>query len=348
MKFAKWTFGILIVIGAMAFLRLVTLESYPQNHLFEIADSASGVSGKSITFILGRDKPGQDYFRLAEQHFLWDSLEKTDHIVKSVHTLSGIIHFLNKNKGTRGWSVVNVVLHGNMWSGLSVPMWDEGERAYPKELFRAARSGQFPKLDTGAIDKNSKINFWACGIGKNPLINLAIEEIFTSEIGITPSIYTSPHFVIFKEDRQGTVRRLNASYWPYFYRRGYRPGDLEIANALATQFPEDSVSWQNALQVSSGQSASTFTEQFHIPVSWTVLYENKESRPDVYTEDQKMTWIRAQPELMEKIADLEIPIDKYTWTVHKIIYRHKDGTTQPAIKAIGMSTVLCVLDPLET
>ncbi len=344
MKFAKWTFAILILIGILAFFRLVTLESYSQDQLFEMTDSVSVNAEKSITFILGRDKPGQDYFRLAEQHFLWDTNEKTDQIVKSVQTLSGVVDFLNKNKGANGWSVVNVVLHGNMWSGLSVPMWDEGERAYPKELFKAAKYGHFPILDNGTIHVHSKINFWACGIGKNPLINLAIEEIFTTESGITPSIYTSPHFVIFKEDQRGNIRRLKASYWPYFYRRGYRPGDLEIAKALATQFPEDSVPWQEALQKSPVIGSAAFSEQFHIPVSWTVLYEDKEARPTVHTEEQKMSWIRAQPALMEKIADLEIPIDKYTWTVHKIIYRHKDGRTQPAIKAIGMSTVLCVLE----
>ena len=343
MKFARWTFVGLILLGLVAIMQLIALETHREVHLFEAPPS-----GKSITFLLGKDKPGQHYFQLAESHFLWDTVEKSDQVVKSVLTLSGVIDYLNTNiSSNTPWDVVNIVVHGNMWSGLSVPMWDEGERAFPKELYRAAKSGQFPAIANMTVNEHTRINIWACGIGRNPLIKLALSSIFTTPSGITPQIYASPDFVIFKEDSHGQVRRLRADYWPYFFRRGYRPSDSEIALALSRQFPEDTIDWRGALVREESDEKVSFTEQFHVPVSWTVLYQDKSSRPEVGTQEQQMDWIKSQPELMQKIADLDIPLDKYKWTVNKIIYKHPDGHEQPAIKAIGMSTVLCVLHPIE-
>jgi hypothetical protein len=228
-------------------------------------------------------------------------------------------------------------------------MWSEGGRAFPKELYAASRNGGFPVLSDKVIDAFSKVNLWSCGIGKNPLINLALESIFTNTKGERVDLYVSPHFVIFHESASSAAPlRIKASYWPYFFKKGFRPSDLEIARSLAVQFPDEKMDWQKGLQNSfDGSPSSAFPKEFSVPVVWTVLYDTRDSRPDISTEDLKMKWIKEQPELMRKIEDLEIPLGKYTWTVNKIIYRHPDGTTRPAIKAIGLCTVLCVLAPIS-
>ncbi len=310
--------------------------------------SESDPGRPSITFILGEDNPEQVYFQLAQEHFTWDAVERTDQVIKSCRSLSSMITYLNTHRVSgRPWGVIQVVLHGNMWSGLSVPMWDEGPRAYPKDLLKAVHEGRFPVLAAGVVDTSTKINFWACGIGKQPLINLALRKMLRSAEGQTPKVYTSPHFVIFKEVAGSLApKRIKASYWPYIFRRGYRPSESLITQELRRQFPEAEIDWRSALQTEEDAwMENPFQQSFHVPVVWTVLFDRKEDRPSVSTAEEKMQWVRSQPGLMQKVADLQIPLDKYNWTVNKIKYRHPDGSIQPAIKAIGMSTVLCVLQP---
>ena len=301
----------------------------------------------SVTFIIGADKSGQQYFALAEHHFLWHPDEGTAAVVKSCRDLSSVISYLNAYASeTEPWGVVNVVIHGNMWSGLSLAMWPEGPRAYPKELFRAAKENRFPILKNGSVDRDTKVNFWACGIGKNPLINLALAEIFTTEAGLRPNVFASPHFVLF-EAKGKYVERYAASSWPYFFKRGYRPSVSEIDQDYSQRFPEVKVDWSAVLTEDRPARAGDIRrKEFHIPITWTVIYEDKQDRPSVSSVEEQMSWITAQDGLMQQIRDLSIPIQKYNWQVNKIIYRDSNGHTQPAIKAIGMSTVLCVLQKL--
>ena len=344
MKNIWWVIPVIIFFSLVMFLRLVELESRNQNVLF-----INPLDRKSITFLLGRDKADQSYFQLAEEHFLFDKKECTREVVKSCSSLVSLVEYLRDHAGDSPWGVINVVVHGNMWGGLSVPLWEEGPRAYPKELFMAASTEQFPKLDAKIVDQETRINFWACGIGKNPLINLGLEYIFTNSQGEKPNLYVSPHFVIFKKlHSELPPARIRASYWPYFYRRGYRPSESKIAVALKNQYPDADLDWLQAVGTTDPDTSLTlFRDEFHIPVVWTVLYQNKKSRPDVSTDALKMSWIRQQPELMTKVSDMQIPIEKYNWSVKKIIYSHPDGRKQPAIKAIGMCTVLCVVQPRE-
>ncbi len=333
---------IISTISTILFFRHVELEGRVQDELFTTTDNRP-----SITFLLGVDKDDQLFFNLAEKHFLRDSVEKTDRVVKSCQSLQAMLNHLQMSQSEQPWGVINLVVHGNMWGGLSVPMWNEGSRAYPKDFYRAAQQGEFPMLSASIIDKKTKVNVWACGIGKNPLINSALETLFTNEEGISADVYASPHFVVFQEvpGRSAPVR-IKASYWPYFFQRGYRPSDSEIIHQLKLQHPDLSIDWHHAMQTESiNPDMNVFHNEFNIPVVWTVLYPDKNSRPDVGTEEEKMQWIKNQPELMRKIEDLEIPLDKYNWTVTKIIYAHPDGGIQPAIKAIGMCTILCVLLP---
>ena len=329
------------LILTCSLLSNITLETECETQLFEAVPER-----KSITFLLGHDKPGYQYFKLAEEHFLFDEKEKTDIMVKSCRSFEDMIEYLNNAENQAPWSAIQVVLHGNPYNGLSVPIVNEGPRSTPKNLVKAIMDNHLPKLETNTIDSTTKINFWGCGIGKNPFIKIALDTFFQLPEGGTPEIYTSPHFVIFKKVNDGSApKRLKASYWPYIFKRGYRPGNEQIAAALKRQFPEADVNWSSAIKSSQpDESNNEFQNNFHIPVSWTVIYPSKESRPAVKTEKQKLEWIKSQEELMAQVEALNIPLEKFTWTVNKIIHTKSNGQKVPAIKAIGMATVLCVLD----
>jgi len=303
---------------------------------------------RSITFLLGEDKPGYNYFELAEEHFSLDTQEKTDLLVKSCRSIEDMIQYLNEERGSKSWGTIQVVLHGNPYNGLSVSITKSGDRATSRKLVKAMMDGSLPKLQTDKLDSTTRINFWACGIGKNPFIKISLESFFQLPDGSVPQIYPSPHFVIFKEIAANVPAvRLSSTFWPYIFKRGYRPGDLEISNALKQQYPESEVNWLREISnASDGESSAVSQNSFHIPVSWTVIYPTKESRPDVNTTIQKLDWIRSQDVLMEQISETGISIDKFTWTVNKIIHTDKNGEKVPAIKGIGMTTVLCFLEPL--
>jgi len=300
--------------------------------------------GQSVTFLLGEDRPGYNYFGLAEEHFLYDETEKTDRVVNSCRSLEDLILFLNEEHEGPMYDNIQVVLHGNPWQGLSLPIVNDGPRATKRELAKALLDNPLPALVAKKIDGETKINFWGCGIGKNPFINIALDSFFTLPDRSRPKLYTSPHFVIFKEIPQGAPKRIKASYWPYFFKRGYRPSDALISEELERQHPEVAINWEEAVADSDQLTESTLSNSLHIPVSWTVYYPSKASRPSVTTKEEQLAWVKSQPELMNQIEELGIPIEKYTWSVGKRIITKDDGTVVPAIKAIGMATVLCVLE----
>lgn len=298
---------------------------------------------KSICFILGEDKENQGYYRLATEFFLKDSVAKTDQLITHIRSIEELLDFLNQNKETEPWSRIELVVHGNVWSGLSAKIFDGGERAYPKELFRAVIKKQLPILVSNVIDTNTLVNVWGCGIGTNPIMNIALEKCFTDKEGNGVKLNASKKFVVFKRQaKSGIVRLVQASYWPYFFKRGYRPSESVIAKSLKRQFPDAPVNFTSAVR--EQQDSSTFQESFHIPVSWTVIYKTKEERPSVNELEEKINWVKSQAGLMKKIKEFGIPLDRYQWTVNKIIHTDESGNTVPAIKAIGMSTVLCVLE----
>lgn len=304
-------------------------------------------SGSTITYILGEDKSDQTFYTLAKDYFTLDADDKTDKIVSHIRSMEELIVDLNNRAQDQTIDRIELVTHGNVWSGLSAKIMDGGERAYPKDLLKAKLLEKVPTLNAGIIDRKTKINLWGCGIGRNPIMNIALDKLFTDADGIRPRVRASEDFVVFRRvSGKPAPVKLKASYWPYFFKRGYRPSESLIQQKLENEYPEVSMDWQDAFSRDVAENdTSSFINSFHIPVSWTVVYDKKEDRPQVKSETEKMKWIRSQKGLMKKINDLDIPIDKYKWTVNRIIHTNEKGEKVPAIKAIGMSTVLCVIKP---
>lgn len=341
--------GVLIFTSLFVATGLLLISKFTLEKGNDIPLENNSKDSLSITFLLGEDKSGYNYFELAEQHFLYDTVEKSDIMIKSCRSIEDMILYLNNNYYPKPFNSVQVVLHGNPWNGLSLPIVNDGPRATPKKLVKAMVENKLPTLSSNSIDSTTRMNFWGCGIGKNPFIKIALEDFFTLPDGGTPEIFASPHFVIFKEPKDGTApKRIKTTYWPYIFKRGYRPSPGLIAQEMDRQYPEVEKEWSEIL-VSNKENAdeNQFQNTFHIPVSWMVIYPSKKSRPSLSSQNDKMSWVKGQPELMEQIRELNIPMDKFTWTVNKIIHTNDDGTKVPAIKAIGMATVLCIMEAEE-
>ncbi len=302
----------------------------------------------SITFIVGEDKPGNNYFTQAEEYFTWNERDKTDKIVKTCRSLGDIITHLNDtaNRDKISWGTVNVVLHGNVWTGLSMDITQGGHRATPKRLVQSVLLKSYPDVFSQSMDSCTQLNFYGCGIGKNPMVVQSLNKIFTNDQGVRPELFISPDYVVFSStNHTSSPMMLRANYWPYIFKRGYQPSLGSIAQELKKTYPTKEVNWKEALEREEmTEEERSFNQSFHIPVVHTVLYDDANARPDVDTEEEKQAWIAEQDALLEKISAVGISQDKFTWTIHKIRYTHSDGTVEPAIKAIGMATILCVLE----
>jgi hypothetical protein len=81
LRYLLLSLSIILTSGLVVFLRVVELESKSQGDLIVPEGKRS-----TVTFLLGSDKDGKRYFELAERHFMFDSLEKTDRVIKSLVT----------------------------------------------------------------------------------------------------------------------------------------------------------------------------------------------------------------------------------------------------------------------
>lgn len=346
---SKYKYQLLIFFfGAVSFA--ILYGACMESESTEIVDRFEEVEkeGVSVTFIMGKDKPGSDYYALAEEHFLYNENEHSDIVINSCRTIEDVIHFLNKSKLRKEspWSIVNIVAHGNPNTGINLYLSSEGEKATPKRMLQAVLVDSLPKLTSEVVDSTTKVNVWSCGIGKNPLITMSMQKFFQPQNGDSVSVYCSPHFVIFKPDLYNAkIQRLNLSYWPYYYKRGYRPSESEIVQAMHNSFPSDSIDWKHALNENNNNDL--FSQEYHIPVSYIKIYDSKKDRPDLSTVNQQLSWIKSQDNVMSQIEESGIPMDKFNWQVRKIIHTNIDGKKVPAVKAIGMATVVNVLKKIE-
>ncbi len=292
---------------------------------------------RSITFILGEDKVNKTYFADAAEYFQSDSIEATDEVISSCKTLDCVIETLNALKQSEPWGLINIVAHGNPQTGLNVYLSMDGHKATPKRMVQETLLRNLPRIASHSVDSTTSINVWSCGIGKSPMINFALPLIFSDKLGNRPDVYCSPYFVIFEPDSNGIMRKLNASYWPYYFKRGYRPSQSEIATQMASQFPEERKDWDNL-------SEEVRTLDYHIPVSFTKYYSDKAHRPDLSTKEAKMAFIDNEPKVLELIAESGIPREKFEWKVEKRYELDESGNPRYFVKVLGMSTVLCFLE----
>lgn len=330
-----WITGNIILV---ALITMLFLQKKERQH------TSTDKYKPSVTFILGEDKPGSNYFDLARQFFSLDSVQKSDKVITSCRTIACVIEHLNGlEKGQ--WSSVNIVAHGNPSTGLNLYLDHNGHKATPKRLLQECMLPTLPTIHESVVDSNTNITFYSCGIGNNMMMNLSLKKIFATTMQNSPNIALSKQFIVFAE-RADTAcpAMIKANYYSYFYKRAKRPSDSEIIQSLKSEYGAESIDWNLALtQDQYQENQSIFTNEYHLPISYTRIYSSKGDRPAFHSWKDKKQWILEQPEIIEKLDEIDIPFEKFNWQVHKIIHTDENGHKVPAIKAIGMTTVLNVL-----
>jgi len=299
-----------------------------------------GDERKSITFIMSYDKPGKSYYSLATEYFANHKRAKTNLVTTECRTISCVIESLNDLENGK-WSEVNLVAHGNSKTGLNLYLEDEGHKATPKRMVQEALLKNVPKLSGEVADSNTNINIYSCGIGTNPLISLSMDRIFSTGVD-SPNVNCSDKYIVFRPDSNGVVQLIEANYWPYYYKRGYRPSVSEIDAEMKRLYPNLEEDWAGKLEDTRADQLQRM--DYHIPVSFTRVYADKHQRPKFGTYESKMKWVKEQSQIASQLKELELDYDDFHWNVDRRIIKDDNGDSMYAVKAVGMSTVLCFLE----
>lgn len=302
----------------------------------------------SITFIMGEDgNTSNRYYRAAEGYYRFHPIDRTEQVITHCRSLSELKDYLEQYPPQNGqaWGRVNIVVHSNEWSDLSVPIFPEGKRTTVSTLQAAMKSGMFTPIKSSVVDQETEILIQGCALGKNKALLKQLATAFDGQPIIRSSIYFL-HYDFDPKDPLNCQRYLT-DVWYGFYPTGYYPGDIKLSRQFSSNYPQDTIHWQDALERKALLSLDgTYHYKFNIPVNWMVTYSSEEERPLLNSKVEKRNWLQAQSELVTALKEYGIPLDLFRWQFQNTTHTFEDGTIESAILAKGKTTIVCILKPL--
>ena len=302
---------------------------------------------ESITFILSRgDEAEPDYFSQAENYYRHHPTEHTEQVISQCHSLLEVRDYLATHQPANRmpWGRVNLVVHGNEWSGLGIPVLPEGRRTTADVLLAAVESGNFRPLPEYLADACTELQVHGCAVGKDTELLHAISKAFGGQ-GERPAVVSPPYFINYQSGK-GTPEKKLLEPWYAFYPKTYRPDDGTLVNQLQHRYPDACIDWQDALTRTKPSSTDEiYHYTFDVPILWIVPYPDEASLPALEKWKDQKAWLNEQSELLDLLKSYDMERNLFQWTFLKIKHRLDDGREVPAIKAIGLCTVLTVLRP---
>ncbi|MEO1257893.1 MAG: hypothetical protein AAFZ15_03820 [Bacteroidota bacterium] len=302
---------------------------------------------KNITFILGEDEGGdENYYTSATYFYKNHPTEKTDFLIAHCRSILEVRNYLVENfsKGQMPWGKINLVVHGNEWSGLGVATLPDGKRTTIRSINEALHEGVLKPLPKEVVDDCSEFHIHGCAVGKNK----ELLGVLGKALG-TKQVFSSNYFLRYELHEGGkNCQRTQLKSWYVFYPKTYRPSDEKLIADFQKKYPGEKMDWEDALSRDLPRNASDiYHHTFNVPVLWTVAYADKQSVPDLTKWKAQKKWLREQAELQNLLKEYGIPWEHFQWTFLNVDHELEDGRKVPAVKAIGLCTVLTVLKPLE-
>ncbi|NRB51239.1 MAG: hypothetical protein HRU41_26440 [Saprospiraceae bacterium] len=305
---------------------------------------------QDITFLLGQDKDGNNpYFKQANQYYRQHPEDQTEFVIDTCQSLLAVRNYLNDHTPSNGrpWGKINLVFHSNEWTGMGIPTLPGGKRTTEITLANAIGQGAFPPLNNNVVDACTEMVFHGCAFGRNEGLLAALRAAFIPS-GVETQLSSSPYFVIFDRQQNGLPKRYLADYWYTFYRTGNRPADSQIVSQLERTYPDVQVDWERAVKrQQTGYGGGAFHYTFKVPIVWTVTYPSIADRPSISSWKDQRRWLDEQEEMQAIFEKYQIPESQFSWYIRYIDHEFEDGTKEPAIKAVGFCTVLCVLQEVQ-
>jgi hypothetical protein len=304
-----------------------------------------------ITFILGEDREADNrYYAEARNYYDNNEAGRTEYLVTTCRSLLEVREYLEQYKPCNGqpWGLINLVSHGNQWTGLSVRVTPEIKRTTADKLEACITDGSLKPLPDALIDEETEIILHGCGVGNNQCLVDMLATAFGGSDHL-PVVRASKLFEYYTSatvnGKQQTAHYL-ADTWMTSYRMGDRPADAMLANTLRETYPAAAVDWDGALHRDQPRwIGDTYHYTFEVPVKW-ILRLSHDSIPGSGSNLQ--AWIARRHEITRELNALQIPYENFNWSFTKVYADNNDGSKSPAIWVKGYCTVLTVLQPLTS
>lgn len=301
----------------------------------------------TITFILGEDEGTNAYYARAEEYFRYHPEEAGEYVITDVHSLQGVHNYLRDNRPQGGpWQKVNLVVHGNQWTGLALPLHPApaAQRTTSDQLSAWKPARPLPKSH---LTEETELVVHGCSVGRDSSLLLHLSRAFAARGGRYPSVSASTDFTLFREGVYGMERH----YAEYYFRAtplGKYPLRKVMANRFRRQHPDKRIDWDEALATTRFASElKPHLYQFNVPVQWTRVYPQRKQPAAPDNPDTQDKWLAGEPELITKLGRMGISPRKFDWNFSAEAYELADGSSLPAVTATGVARLFCVLVPRE-
>lgn len=314
-----------------------------------VVSTAKSETRISIAFILGDDKEVDNpYYKEALRYYTTNPEGRTDLVVSTCRSLLEVKEYLKANAPSNGlaWGTIHLVSHGNQWTGLSVKVTPDSKRATTQRIVEYNQSARFEAFDELVVDSTTRIFLHGCGIGNNGTLVSAIRSFFGFKNG-QPDIFAPKLFEYYASSGSGKdlqSQRYMAESWLINYPMDNKPAPTSLTNELREKYADVSVDWQGALSREQPRwIGDVYHYTFEVPVKWIIPVD---SLPDLQDGAQQTKWLKTQQQIIDELAMLQIPIEKFKWSLSNGYVEKGSGLKTPAVVVKGYCTMLCVLQAL--
>jgi hypothetical protein len=344
-----------ILLLTVIHFNTIPVKMVPKETVNSLAQDSTTVIRNQITFIMGTDKAGSEnpFYQSATEYYQLHPDHRESQVVTSCRSLVEVRDYLanTETDNCLPWGIVNIVVHGNQWSGIRTPVYKSGPRTTSGAILTAIREKVFLPLPEDKADGQTIIKVQACALGNDVALIEALGKAFggNRDYRNRPKIVSPKHFVIYE-----TGKKAATSYHQYLAASWYTfcPSDSTLhlpvlAGQLRSAYPQEDISWEDALKRENPRfPGDTYFHTFKIPVHWTITYEKEADRPVFKDEKAFLEWKDTQQELTSIMMKAGLPKEQFTWVYKNIVFTSPAGDKMPAIKVSGTCSVVCVLQYL--
>lgn len=300
----------------------------------------SDAQRQNVVFILGEDTDESNhYYEAATAFYLTQDTDNQQIVNKNCRSLTEVVNYLNQSK--QSFRNITLVAHGNEWTGLKVPIFQQTkERTTASTLKKAMKNNAFQKIKGGIIDEKTTIMIQGCAIGKDKDLLSALRDFFGGNV-----IIQSPEqFVVYQANHKMYLA-------DYFYAFQH-PDSLFSQNKILTQwqknYPNEKTDWQTVLtQTKTNDPEKPFVYRFKIPIHWTITFENEAQRPIFSDTKAFQNWLFSQEKVLLSLQKTNLDPNFFRWKYSNIMHTLDNGKSVSAIKIDGLCQVICALKPLK-
>ncbi|MEO0626641.1 MAG: hypothetical protein AAFY91_06610, partial [Bacteroidota bacterium] len=331
-------------------------EEYSRSHIIpetpEPATTSVGstLAAHTITYILGEDEGNNAYYDRAAVFFRQDSQWESAVVETEIRSIGEMVADLRKSKNQNKWQRINIVVHGNQWTGLAVaPGGSMVGRERTDAQALADLREQLSPLPHELVDSQTEVVLHGCSTGKDTSLLLALSALLGNDRGEYPVVASSPAFSLFRQASSSPQPRLQLAEY-YFVAAPLRqwPSREALADELTEKYPNARVDWTAALgrnRFSQGDAPLLY--QFNVPIDWLDIFAPDSELPQPAGQVALQHYAASIDQLKRELHRLELTVEDFAWQSEPSAYTTATGQAYPALALQGQSRVFCILQPLS-